>query len=146
MPTTPSSIGERQADKLKAAAAVTTTATRRRNPRFPKPGCRFIGVFQISRERRVPLKQFRSNFCQRLPDAKRIARWTVDARRERPDAVARSGSRRPELHLLEHRAAEKSVGIRERHVDLEMVVALRDEQLCRFASGLGRASEVAGLP
>src|SRR6266704_5651037 len=43
-----------------------------------------------------------------------------------------------ELHLLERGAAEKPVGTGERLEDLEVVVALRDEELCRLAGCFDR--------
>src|SRR5439155_26091130 len=71
--------------------------------------------------------------------------WTVDSRLERRDVSAPNGSRRHELHLLERRAAEEAVGTGEGFVDLEMVVALREEILHGFPRRLDRSGEVARL-
>src|SRR5437867_5147436 len=58
-------------------------------------------------------------------------------------ACVASGLR--EIHLLERRAAEKPVRARERFVDLEVVVALRDDKLHGLAGGLHRRREIARL-
>src|SRR5882672_11856300 len=50
-----------------------------------------------------------------------------------------------ELHLLEHRPAEQAVGTGEGLEDLEMVVALGDEQLRGLARGFHRGGEIARL-
>jgi hypothetical protein len=46
------------------------------------------------------------------------------------------------LHLLEHRAAEEAIGTRQRLVDLEVIVALGDDEPHRLAGGRERGREV----
>src|SRR6266699_770696 len=141
MATTPSSSVEfLQSYTPTADTAVTrVTAMKRRNPRPPKPSFQLIGVFPL--QARVtetrPLKQFRDNCCQRVPEENAPQAGTVDP--------TRSGSRQDELHLLERRAAEEPVRTGERLEDLEVVVALRDEELCGPADRLDRRGEVARL-
>ena len=50
-----------------------------------------------------------------------------------------------ELHLLEHRAAQEAVGLAERLDDLEVVVALADQELHRLAGRRHGRGEVARL-
>ena len=50
-----------------------------------------------------------------------------------------------EVHLLQHRATEKAVGIAERLDDFEVVVALADEELDRFACRLHGRRKVPRL-
>src|SRR6266853_4387218 len=57
----------------------------------------------------------------------------------------RSASPKHEFRLLERRAAEEAVRTGEGLVDLEMVVALRDKELCGLAGRLDRRGEVARL-
>jgi hypothetical protein len=51
-----------------------------------------------------------------------------------------------ELHLCERCTAKQAVGVRQRLDYLEMIIALRDEQLDRFACSLYRCVEVVCLP
>ena len=48
-----------------------------------------------------------------------------------------------QLHQFEHRAAEQAVGRRQGLLDLEVVVALPDQELVRLAGSLQRGGEVA---
>src|SRR6266540_7249302 len=50
-----------------------------------------------------------------------------------------------EPHLRQHRAAKQAIRIGQRLQHLEVVVALADEELHRFAGRLHRRIEVAGL-
>src|SRR3954451_3118803 len=59
---------------------------------------------------------------------------------------AAGGLRWLELHLLQHRAAEESVGAGQRLIDLEVIVARRHDEPHRLASRLQRRREVARLP
>src|SRR4051812_1333072 len=57
-----------------------------------------------------------------------------------------SGLRWLELHLLQHRAAEESIGAGQRLIDLEVIVARRHDDPHRLAGGLQSRREVARLP
>ena len=54
-------------------------------------------------------------------------------------------SRRRELHLLQHGAAEQAVGIGKRLHDLEVVAALHHRDRHRLADSFHRRGEVAAL-
>src|SRR5204862_7324601 len=60
-------------------------------------------------------------------------------------APCRSCARLAEVDLLQNRPAEQAVGIRERLVHLEVVVAVADEQLRGLAGRLDGGGEIARL-
>src|SRR5258708_17846075 len=149
MATPPSSSVELlQAYRPRATATATRdTATKRRNPGLVECGCQLSGVSPLLgcvTETRPPEKSQK----QLLPANSRGRTHRKRGRltsRKRRDASAPGGSRRDELHLLERGTAEKPVGTGERLEDLEMVVALGDEELYRLAGCLDRGGEAARL-
>src|SRR5947207_3323126 len=73
----------------------------------------------------------------------RTTNGTVARRRSRSRAASRGRS--SQLHLRQHRAAQETVRVGDRLGNLEVVVALADEDLDGFARGLHRRREVARL-
>src|SRR6266536_6492 len=75
-----------------------------------------------------------------------VRRVTFSPGAFRPEDIENPPLRRgAEPHLRQHRAAEQAVRIGQRLQHLEVVVALADEELHRFAGRLPRRVEVARL-
>src|SRR5258708_15684012 len=149
MATPPSSSVELlQASGPRATATATRdTATKRRNPRLVKSACQLIGVSPwlgcVTEPR--PHETIQKQLLQANSRGRTHRKRGRLTSRKRRDASAPGGSRRDELHLLERGTAEKPVGTGERLEDLEMVVALGDEELYRLAACLDRGGEAAPL-